>query len=55
MQLNFIWKGRYYSLCVGHGTPWFSQIYWLTFMEEFHDNKKHLEYITHANLIFHAF
>jgi hypothetical protein len=50
MEIKFVFGKRNFSLSIGHDTPWFSQVPFVMFMEEFYVPES--REIQHANIIF---
>jgi len=40
MEIKFVFNKRNFSICFGYETSWFSQIPFITFSEEFYDNRE---------------
>jgi hypothetical protein len=47
MEIKFEIRGRCFSICLGHKTRWFEQLYFFTLIEEFYQKKE----ICYANLL----
>ncbi len=53
MEIKFMFRGKVYALCLGYKTPWFAQVDFVTFMEEFY-NDDSME-CNYADMKFKAF
>jgi len=50
MCIHFKFRNRYYSLSIGYKTPWFEQISFITFVEEFYEDNT-ISYPSYARMI----
>lgn len=54
MEIKFKFKERNFSISIGHETPWFSQLPFVTFSEEFYDDPNFPRKISFAKMIWHS-
>jgi hypothetical protein len=51
MEIRIQMKGYIYSICIGRKTNWFTQLYFISVLKEYRDDKMNLEYV---EMVFHS-